>query len=136
MKNKNEGSAFTFKYTAPTEEERRRIESIRSQYIKSEPKSESKAERLHRLHAAVTGSAKLISLVVGIAGTLIFGLGMALALEWELWLAGVAVGIVGALPMVLAYPIYRCVLKMNKEKHGEEIIRLSDELLSGDTGEI
>ena len=49
--------------------------------------------------------------------------------KWNYFIAGVILGVVGAVPMGLAYPIYRKVLKHNKEKHGEEILSLSNELL-------
>lgn len=119
---------FSFTYSAPTEAERREIESIRRQY-KSDVTEESSIDRLRRVHSRVAGTATAASLAVGILGLLIFGGGMALALELEMLALGIAVSVVGIVPIVLAYPIYNRILARNKEKYGEEILRLSDEIL-------
>ena len=124
----NSDNNFSFTYSAPTEAERREIESIRRQY-KAETEEESKVARLRRLHSRVTGSATTASLAVGISGTLIFGTGMALALEFDMLLWGIVISFVGILPILVAYPIYKLVLNKGKKQYGDEILRLSEELL-------
>ncbi|MBQ5711953.1 MAG: hypothetical protein IIV61_05005 [Oscillospiraceae bacterium] len=42
---------------------------------------------------------------------------------------GVVVGLVGMVPVALAYPIYDRVLKKQREKIAPEVLRLTDELL-------
>jgi uncharacterized membrane protein YuzA (DUF378 family) len=42
---------------------------------------------------------------------------------------GIVVGLVGMVPVALAYPIYDRVLKKQREKIAPEILRLTDELL-------
>ena len=128
-----ENKEFNYTYTAPTERERREIESIRKQYQDPE-KSMSKIERLRTLDARVKNTANAVALVVGIVGTLIFGVGLCLILEWSQLLWGIVVVAVGAVPTGLAYPLYTMVLKASKKKYGEEILRLSEELLKGDEG--
>lgn len=123
-----DNNKFTYTYSAPTEEERREIESIRRQY-KAEPKEESKVERLRSLHSRVVGSATAISLAVGIVGTLIFGAGIAFVLEFDMITIGIILAAVGVAPISLAYPIYKRVISRGKNKYGDEIIRLSDQLL-------
>lgn len=125
MENNNK---FTYTYSAPTEAERREIESIRRQY-KDETPTESKVERLRALHSMVVGRANAISLAFGIGGTLIFGGGMALALEFDMFALGIVLALIGALPMAMAYPIYKRQISRGKQKYGEEILRLSDEIL-------
>ena len=120
---------FSFKYIAPTEQERKEIDSIRRQYVPVEQK-ESKLERLRRLDALVKNTATIWSLVLGVIGTLIFGLGLTMILEWNIWLWGIVLMVVGSVPMATAYPIYKKTLNKNKEKFGEEILRLSEELLN------
>lgn len=132
MQEDNNLNGFSYTYSAPTEEERRQINSIRRQYMNKDVEPVDKKTRLKQLHSHVITSASVTSLTVGIIGTLIFGLGMTMVLEWQLPLYGVITGIVGAIPMALAYPVYKLVLKKNKEKHGEEILRLSAELLGED----
>ena len=118
---------FSYTYSAPTEEERREIESIRSEYSRDE-RSE-KHERLRRLNARVKNVSMCVALTLGIAGLLVFGLGMAMILEWGILVGGVAVAAVGALPMAGAAPAYNLVLRHEKQKYGPEIVRLSEELL-------
>lgn len=120
---------FTYTYSAPTEAERREIESIRRQY-KPDVKSEGGVERLRALHSRVVGKATAISLALGVVGLLISGGGLALVLEFEMLVSGIVLGVLGALPMALAYPVYNKILAQGKAKYGEEIIRLSDSLLS------
>ena len=120
---------FNFKYIAPTEEERKEIDSIRRQYAPQEH-TESKIERLRRLDALVKNTAIIWSLVLGVLGTLIFGLGLTMILEWNIWLCGIVLMLIGSVPMSISYPVYKFVLKKYKNRYGEEIIRLSEELLN------
>lgn len=123
-----ENNKFSFTYSAPTEAERREIESIRRQYMDETP-TESKVERLRALHSMVVGRATALSLAFGVIGLLIFGGGMALALEFDMFALGIILALIGALPMAMAYPIYKRQISRGKQKYGEEILRLSDEIL-------
>ena len=124
-----ENNQFNYTYSAPTEEERKEIAQIRRQYV-AEEKKESNMEKLRRLDAFVKNSATCIALILGVAGCLLFGLGMTMVLEWNYVFWGVFLGVVGAIPMALAYPVYRLVLNRNKKKYGAEIIKLSEALLN------
>ena len=119
---------FNYTYSAPTEEERREIESIRSAYTGGE--HARKLERLRSLNKHVRNMPKCVALTLGVVGVLIFGLGMTMILEWSVLAGGVAVAALGVLPMAFAAPAYNLVLKREKEKHKEEIMRLSEELLN------
>ena len=120
---------FNYTYKAPTEEERREIESIKRQY---EPKkeSENKLARLRKLNNYVNGLATSVSLAVGVIGLLIFGLGLAMVLEYQIIIGGVIVSAFGIPLIAIAYPIYNIILNKNKAKYGEEILKLSNELLN------
>lgn len=120
---------FNFKYTAPSQEERKEIDSIRRQYAPQE-KTETKLERLRRLDGLVKNTAIIWSLVLGVVGTLVFGLGLTMILEWSIWLWGIVLMVIGSVPMAIAYPVYNKLLKKGKEKYGDEILRLSEELLN------
>lgn len=120
---------FTYKYTAPTEEERKEIASIRRQYAPQE-QTESKIDKLRRLDGLVKSVPTIWALVLGVVGTLIFGLGLTMILQWNIWLWGIVLMLVGSIPMALAYPVYQWVLKKYKNRYGEEILRLSEELLN------
>ena len=120
---------FNFKYSAPSQEERKEIDSIRRQYAPQE-KTETKLERLRRLDALVKNTAVIWSLVFGVIGCLIFGLGLTMVLEWNILLWGIVLMVIGSVPMAIAYPIYNKLLKKGKAKYGDEILRLSEELLN------
>ena len=120
---------FNFKYTALSQEERKEIDSIRRQYSQEE-KTETKLERLRRLDALVKNTAIIWSLVLGVVGTLVFGLGLTMILVWSIWLWGIVLMVIGSVPMAIAYPVYKLTLNKGKAKYGEEILRLSEELLN------
>lgn len=120
---------FSYKYIAPTEEERKEIDSIRRQYA-PQSQTESKLDRLRRLDSIVKNTAIIWSLVLGVLGTLIFGLGLTMILEWQILPWGIVIMAIGSVPIAIAYPVYKTVLKKYKNRYGEEILRLSKELLN------
>ena len=120
---------FNFRYTAPSQEERKEIDSIRRQYAPQE-QTETKLERLRRLDSLVKNTAIIWSLVLGVIGTLIFGLGLTMILEWSIWPWGIVLMVIGSVPIAFAYPVYKRVLEKYKNRYGEEILRLSEELLN------
>lgn len=124
-----EDKKFEFTYTAPTEQERREIERIRQQYTDSFDSTEGKLARIKKLDTYVKNAATCWSLVLGFVGMLIFGLGLTMVLEWQLLILGCLVALVGLPLMICAYPLYTHVLKRMKKKYGDEILRLSEELL-------
>lgn len=126
----SEKNTFEYSYYSPTEQERKQIESIRKQYIKNPAKSESKLDRLKKLNSKVVNTATIVALIFGVVGCLIFGLGLSMVLEWNLFVWGIIVMFVGAIPMSIAYPVYNFTLKKGKFKYGEEIVKLSEELLN------
>lgn len=125
----NSEDNFKFSYAAPSEQERREIESIKRQYMPASEK-EDKLEQLRNLNKKVFQPSQIISLTVGILGTLIMGIGMAMVLEWQVMVWGIIVGIIGMAIAAVSYPIYRAVLARFKRKYAQKIIELSDELLN------
>ena len=120
---------FKYTYSAPTEEERLEIESIKRQYEPKE-KSETKLDKLRNLDKKVKIFPLILSLTFGIVGTLVFGLGLTLVLEWNRIILGILVATLGLIPISIAYPTYSIIYRKNKEKYADEIIKLSDELLN------
>ena len=126
-----ENNAFEYTYSARRQQE---VEEIRKAYL---PKEEDKMEQLRRLDASVYSKATTVSLVVGIIGALVMGLGMSLAmtdigaaLGTVLAMAiGIGIGVVGIVLASLAYPLYNRTLKKEREKIAPEILRLTDELM-------
>ena len=132
MENKE---TFSYTYSAKEQEE---IKAIRKKYT-AEETVEDKMATLRRLDDAVTQKATTASLVIGIIGALVLGIGMSLAMT-EIGEAigligaasmsvGIVVGIIGIVLVSLAYPLYNQILKSEREKIAPEIIRLTDELL-------
>lgn len=120
---------FEYRYTAPTEAERKKVESLRREYA-NETVSEGKLERLKRLDNKVKQFPMMVGISLGVIGTLIFGLGLAMILEWGIHVWGTVVAVIGLVPICLAYPLYKQIFEIRKKKYGAEIIRLSDEILS------
>ncbi|MDE5835353.1 MAG: hypothetical protein K2H26_07530 [Ruminococcus sp.] len=113
---------FEYTYSAKQQSE---IESIRRKYL---PQEEDKMEKLRRLDKSVEQKATIISIIVGIVGTLIMGFGMCLCIEWSEYIFGIIIGIIGIAVIITAYPIYQYVLKKQRKKITPEILRLTDEI--------
>ena len=126
---------FHYTYSAKEQEE---IKAIRKKYAAPE-QTEDKMAQLRRLDAAVTQKAAAFSLVFGIIGTLILGIGMSLAMTdigmligldgGITMLAGILIGVVGIVLICFAYPVYNSILRKEMERIAPEIIRLTDELM-------
>ena len=128
----NNEKQFKYTYSAPTAEERREIDGIRSRYAPAE-KENDKLARLRALDKRVKRLPSVIGIVLGIAGCLVFGTGMALFLEFGQPVWGVAVSVVGALVAAAAYPAFALVKKRLKAAYGDEILRLCNDLLGDQT---
>ena len=121
---------FKYEYNAPTQEERKEIESIKNQYLPKDEKS-LKLEQLRKLDNKVKSIPTSFGISMGIIGLLIFGLGLTFFLEWtNLWYLGIPFSFAGLLVVVLTYPVYTKVLSNVKNKYKDEIIKLSNELLN------
>jgi len=125
------GDKFEYRYVAPTEEERKEIESIRSDYSAKE--TGDALRRLRALDKAVKTPPLIIALIAGCVGILVFGFGMTCSIEWGNYAVGIPLGLLGMALMIAAYPIHQVILKRRKRKYGEEILALSDELLKNNS---
>lgn len=126
----NQEESFRYTYSA---KEHAEVENIRKKYL---PREEDKMEQLHRLDRLPVQKAQAWSLVVGILGALVMGLGMSFAMT-ELgalignyfMVIGIVIGMIGMALAALAYPVYNRVLNREREKIAPEILRLTDELM-------
>ena len=104
---------FNYTYSASRQAE---IKSIREKYMPP-AEEEDKMEQLRRLDRSVTKAGTVISIIVGIISTLIFGVGMCCTMVWEgLMLPGIIIGVVGIIGIASAYPLYTHVTKKQREK--------------------
>ena len=132
MENK-EKETFCYTYSAKEQNE---IENIRRKYIAPE---EDKMERLRKLDASVTGKATMAALIPGIIGALLLGFGMSLVMsdlsvilgfnENMALIVGIVIGVIGIVPICLAYPLYNHVIKKERAKIAPEILKLAEELM-------
>ena len=125
---KDEENKFSYTYSAPTQEERREIEEIRGAYLPPSAQEEGLL-RLRKLHKRVNRVPVLVGILLGVCGVLVFGLGMALTLEFGQYGWGIGVSLIGAAVTVGAYFAHRALLAHGRRKYGAEILRLSEELL-------
>lgn len=134
--NANEKDTFNYTYSA---REREEIKKIRDKYTNPEKKQEDNISRLRRLDASVYRKASVVALIIGIIGTLVLGSGMSLIMtdiseiiglykDLSAYI-GIAVGIMGLLLVLVAYPIYEAIVRKERKKIAPEIIRLTDELM-------
>lgn len=134
MENKNpEKEPFRMTYSANAQEE---VKEIRQKYMPKEKPPQTDIERLRQLDAGVGKKATTLSLIVGIVGTLLLGIGMSMVMsEFGALFGnlatplGIGIGVVGIAVLTCAYPVYLHVYKKEKEKIAPEILRLTELLL-------
>lgn len=116
---------FQYSYSAKQQEE---IKKIRSKY--EEPK-EDKMAYLRRLDESATRKGTIVSIVLGVIGTLVLGVGMCCILVWQnTWfLPGIVIGLLGIVGLSAAYPVFMQITKKEREKIAPEILRITEELL-------
>lgn len=116
--------AFSYSYSAAQNKE---AQMIRDKYL---PKKESALDELKRLDRTVDNAGMIPSLVVGILSCLVFGLGMSFGLGaiGNSMVLAVIFGIIGAVGMILAYPVYRRSTNKAKEKYQPRILELAAQL--------
>lgn len=126
----NTGESFSYTYSAKEQAE---VERIRKKYL---PKEEDKMAQLRKLDRIPAQKAQTWALSMGILGALVMGLGMSLcmtdlgsALGESAMIIGIVIGIVGMVPVALAYPVYNRILRRERERIAPEILRLTEELL-------
>ena len=125
MNEDQKNATFQYTYSAREQEE---IKSIRSKYL---PKEENKMELLRRLDSQVTQKATMYSMIVGIIGTLILGIGMCCCMIWadSVFVLGIIVGVIGMGILALAYPLYNRTIKTERERIAPEVLRLTEDLM-------
>lgn len=122
--------SFEYTYSAQQQQE---VEAIRRKYL---PREEDKMQTLRALHGSATQKAQMMSIIIGVLGSLILGTGMSLCmtdlgalLGGFAMVIGVAVGLLGLVLVGLAYPVYTKTLKKERQKIAPEVLRLTEELL-------
>ena len=117
---------FHYTYSARQQEE---IRNIRKKYLPQEPK-EDKMEQLRRLDRSAAKKGTRVSLIVGIAGCLLLGVGMCCTMVWtdRLFIPGIIIGIVGIIAVTISYPLYTHITRKERERIAPQILKLTEEL--------
>lgn len=118
---------FIYNYSA---KENAEILEIRKKYM---PADENSIEELRRLDAFVQNAGVTESLITGIGGLMVLGLGMCLAMQvigegMILMILGILIGIVGIVGMLAAYPVYRKTHTKTKQMYSQRILELASKL--------
>lgn len=105
------------------------LQNIKEEYGVQAP---TKLDELKKLDSKVKTPAFVSSMVIGVAGSLILGTGMCLAMKviGDLFALGIVVGCAGIALCAANYFIYKAILKSRKRRYGAQILALSDELLN------
>lgn len=125
MTEQKKTDSFQYTYSATEQEE---LKKIRSKYL---PKEENKMDTLRRLDAQSAQKATMLSLIIGIIGALVLGLGMSCCMVWagKWFVPGIVIGLIGIALVSLAYPVYTRTLKRERDRLAPEILRLTEELM-------
>ncbi len=117
----------TFQYTYSAQEQEELL-AIREKYL---PKKRNEMEALRRLDALPGKKATMVSITLGVIGALTLGLGMSFCMVWagEWLIPGLFIGVLGIVLICEAYPLYKRVLKKERERLAPEILSLTDELM-------
>lgn len=119
--------------------EKKYVEKVMESYKEKEI---SKIDELKQLDKKVKKPATIFAYVYGSIAALIFGLGMCMAMKslpaallnaiasQLLMVLGIIIGIFGMLMCGSTYFIYKKMLQSRKNKYGNQIIELSNELLN------
>ena len=114
---------FTYTYSAKQQEE---IRNIRKKYL---PREEDKMEQLRRLDRDTTRKGTILSVLVGVIGCLLLGVGMCCTMVWmKFFIPGVVIGLIGIAAVAAAYPLYTRVTKKERERLAPQILKLTEEL--------
>ncbi len=120
---------YSYSYSVADKKE---AQEIRKKYEpKTNKKELSTLEQIKKLDRSVTKKGEIISLIIGVIGTLIMGVGMCCVMVWgdKLFVAGIIVGIIGIVAVLLAYPVYKRVVEKQRKKITPLIMRLTDDVL-------
>lgn len=136
---RKEQERFSYRYSGKEQEE---IRSIEKKYSETFGESEGSGERgktaiprhgsieeLRRLDSSVTRKGICVAVLVGLAGTLVFGLGLACCLVFTKWLAlGILLAILGLVMMAAAVPVFGYITLKEKERLSGSILSMAEEL--------
>lgn len=111
------------------------VQKIRTQYMEKEP---SQLDELKALDAKVKLPANMFAYLFGSVAALVMGSGMSLVMTdigtvlgvADALVLGLVIGVAGMLMAIVNYPIYKGILTSRRKQYAEEIMKLSDKIMS------
>lgn len=111
------------------------VQKIRTQYTEKEHRQ---LDILKGLDAKVRRPATVFAYTFGSISAIIMGSGMSLIMTdigesigmESVMTPGLIIGIVGMFMAIINYPIYKGILSSRRKKYADEIMRLSDKIMS------
>lgn len=128
----NQENTFRYKYSA---KENKEVEKICAQYMEKE---HSQLDTLKALDAKVKRPANVFAYIFGSISAIIMGSGMSLVMTdigssigvENAMVPGIIIGIVGMLMAIINYPMHKSILTSRKKKYAEQIMKISDKIMS------
>ena len=116
--------AFEYTYSAKKQEE---IQRIREKY---QPREADKLEQLRQLDRSATRKGTVVSILLGVVGSLVLGIGMCFTMVWagNLFVPGVILGLAGLAAAGAAYPVYGRITRRERARLAPQILALTEEL--------
>lgn len=114
-------------------------QKIRAQYLEKEC---TELDALRALDGRVRRAPTVFAWVFGSISALIMGSGMSLIMTdigasiglQSTMLPGIVIGIIGMLLAIINYPIYQRLLHHRRKKYADQILQLSNRVLTGNDG--
>ena len=111
------------------------VEKIRTKYVETK---DSSLDELRKLDRKVKTPAEVFAYIFGSVSALVMGTGMSFVMTdvasllglGDMTVPGIAVGVVGMVLAIVNYPIYKGILNSRKKKYSEQVIALSNKILS------
>lgn len=111
------------------------VQKIRTQYTEKE---HTNLDALRELDAKVKRPANVFAYIFGGISAIIMGCGMSLVMTdigstigmTDTMVPGIIIGIVGMLMAIINYPIYKGILGSRRKKYADQIMKLSDKIMS------
>lgn len=111
------------------------VQKIRTQYTEKE---HTRLDTLKALDAKVNRPANVFAYVFGSVSAIVMGSGMSLVMTEigsmvgieNAMIPGIVIGVIGLLMGVGNYPIYKKILTSRKKKYADEILKLSEQIMT------
>lgn len=110
-------------------------QKIRTQYMEQQP---SELDVLRELDAKAKRPANVFAYTFGGISAIIMGAGMSLVMTEvgaaiglaNAMVPGIVIGVVGMAMAIINYPIYKSILASRKEKYADQILALSEKIMT------